>query len=180
MNTTTTDTTPTTTNLPSSPSIPPFNKFQTFLNKTKGNNFVSSRPPFNAEFATPLILYDVFLLLNLSISIKLWLYHSVSLTPPFTGLTQAFASGSRLSVSWVTACLISNFYHPPNCFDTSNIIKRSMSASVTTASILLSFELIQSVFEATQAGDTYVAQEIAMGTVLMVIWRLAFSVQEDI
>ena len=65
MNTTTTDTTPTTTNLPSSPSIPPFNKFQTFLNKTQGNNEVSSRPPFNAEFATPLILYDVFLLLNL-------------------------------------------------------------------------------------------------------------------
>jgi hypothetical protein len=55
-----------------------------------------------------------------------------------------------------------------------------MSASVTTATILLSFELIQSVFEATQAGDTNVAQEIAMGTVLMVIWRLAFSVQEDI
>ena len=55
-----------------------------------GDEGGGGRPPFNPDFALPLILYDVVLLLNLSVSIKLWVFHDVTLVPPFAGLNEAF------------------------------------------------------------------------------------------
>uniref|UniRef100_A0A7S2QVV8 Uncharacterized protein n=1 Tax=Triparma pacifica TaxID=91992 RepID=A0A7S2QVV8_9STRA len=134
---------------------------------------ITNRPPLNLDFALPLIIYDVFLLMNLSISLNLWVYHSISLLPPFTGLNSAFVEGSRLSVCWEISSISSSFYHPPNVKSEPAI--RAATAYTTATALLLTEELARAAMDNGIAGNLFLAQEIGFGGLLMVVWRTMHS-----
>lgn len=64
-------------------------------------NLTRNRPPILVEDAQ-LLLYDIFLLLNLSVSISFWV---VNRSSPIPHISHAFSEGSLLCLLWVIAGL---------------------------------------------------------------------------
>ena len=145
--------------LPPPPPPPPDDKQETFI----------------PSLALPLILYDTFLLLNLSVSISLWVSHSISAFPPFAGLSSSLGYGSVLTSCWIAAAVYNDFYHPPNAKDEENAAQRAGATWVSMSTLLLVWEFAKALPGLEPVGNEYVFQELGFSLVLMTCWRLIYA-----
>ncbi len=169
--------------------IPKMNEFlekiQTFLDKWQGSKESSSfqLPPLIVE-DQPLLLYDIFLLINLSLSISFWVVHRLS----FEHIATALSEGSLLCIIWI----ISGLYHGSFLYSSVDGHYRNseeggpksagmlaLSTFITTANIRIVVALVMALIEhrpvGTTDGELLMPLEITSGILLMSSWRALHS-----
>ena len=146
-------------------------------------------PPMQVEDIN-LLLYDVFLLVNLSISISFWVTHRMN----FDYIPAAFNEGSILAIFWIVSGLYHGIFlrssidgHYDNIYATdSNGEGGPKSAAILASntfinaiSLRLTFALISAILHHRQVGITPGEQllplEIGFGLILMTSWRAIHS-----
>lgn len=147
-------------------------------------SFFQQPPPPDIE-DVPLLLYDIVLLLNLTVSISFWVTHRYS----FTHLGTAFSEGCLLSSCWIVAGLYSgSFLHSAatghsggnNKSPSSRTTLLALNTFVNTANLRLLFALVAAVVQHQPVGSTgsfggveteMLGLEFGFGMVLMQVWR---------
>jgi len=147
-------------------------------------------PPIQIE-DTPLVLYDVFLLMNLSISISICVCHRLQLQY----ITPAFSEGALLSILWILSGLYYGtflFSSRNGHYDVSNMDETqkggplaagtlALSTFVTTASLRIIVALTAAFIEhrpvGVAPGEELIPLEIGFGLVLMSAWRYLWSAE---
>ena len=137
--------------------VPKINEFQekiqSLFDKWQGSKESSSfqLPPLIVE-DQPLLLYDIFLLINLSLSISFWVVHRMS----FEHIATALSEGSLLCIIWI----ISGLYHGSFLYSSVDGHYRNseeggpksagmlaLSTFITTANIRIVVALIMALIE---------------------------------
>lgn len=144
-------------------------------------------PPIQIEDA-PLLFYDIFLILNLSVSISFWVVHRMS----FSDIVPAFSEGSLLSILWVIAGLWNGAFlysavdgHHDMTKDNqdkggpASAAMLGLSTFVATANLRILVALATAFIEHRKVGVTngeeLIPLEIAFGLMLMSAWRMLHS-----
>ena len=158
------------------------------LRKNSWKNPFASLPPMQIE-DTSLLFYDVFLILNLSVSISFWVVHRMT----FSSLVPAFSEGSLLSILWVVSGLINGSFlysATEGHYDVSKEEYRDKGGPnaagmlglftyIGAANMRLFVALVMSLIEHRKFGITdgeeLIPLELACGLVLMSIWRMLHS-----
>lgn len=157
------------------------NFFAAYMETSKGGP-----PPMQIE-DTSLLLYDIFLILNLSVSISFWVVHRLS----FVDIIPAFSEGSLLCILWVIAGLwngaflysaADGHYDPKteeNAGGPTSAAMLGLSTFITTANLRILVALGTAVLEHRKVGVTngeeLIPLEIAFGLMLMSAWRMLHS-----
>jgi hypothetical protein len=172
-------------------------------NSTLPSHLFSRLPPFRIEDWN-LLLYDIFLIVNLSVSISFWVIHRYDVT--YIG--RALNEGCLLSILWIGAGLwngsflyssVDGHYPPPfitnrranrSSNHTNNSVETNqggpMAAGllafhtfINTINLRLLFALIVAVVEhrpALSSGtELLVPLELGYGLILMILWRALHS-----
>jgi hypothetical protein len=171
-------------------------------NSTLPSRFLSRLPPFRIEDWN-LLLYDIFLIVNLSVSISFWVVHRYDVT--YIG--RALNEGCLLSILWISAGLwngsflyssVDGHYPPPSSpnrmteplSNRTNIAETNpggpMAAGllafhtfINTINLRLLFALVVAVVEhrpALSSGtELLVPLELGYGLILMMLWRALHS-----
>ena len=160
--------------------FPPFSKFF----QQQDNGGLTKMPPIRVEDMN-VLLYDVFLLVNLSLSISFWVTHRLS----FEYLSSAFSEGSLLSILWI----ISGLYHGSFLMSAVDghygstderggpkaAAALGLTTFVNTINLRLVLALIVAIIQHREvgidAGEQLIPLEIAFGIVLMGSWRALHS-----
>lgn len=145
-------------------------------------------PPLQIE-DTSVLFYDVFLIINLSLSISFWVVHRLS----FSDIVPAFSEGSLLCILWVIAGLWNGAFlysAVDGHYDTSKIENEGkggplyaailgLSTMVTTSSLRILVALATGMLEHREVGfyngEELIPLEIAFGLLLMPVWRMLHS-----
>ena len=145
-------------------------------------------PPMQIE-DFPLLFYDIFLILNLSVSISFWVVHRMS----FTDILPAFSEGSLLSILWVIAGLWNGAFLYSAADGHYDMTKEEnqdkggpvsaamlgLSTFVGTANLRILVALSIAILEHRKVGITngedLIPLEIAFGLMLMSAWRMLHS-----
>ncbi|GMI18391.1 hypothetical protein TrLO_g15661 [Triparma laevis f. longispina] len=130
---------------------------------------------FIPSLAYPLLLFDTFLLLNLSLSLSFHVTHTFNLLN-FTNFPSALNSASLLSISWILACIYNEFYHPPNAKDLDNVGRRTCNTWVSFTTLILIEALGEAVFKGEAVGSLFLCQELGFTLILMNIWRYLYAI----
>lgn len=179
-------------------SIPISQRIQAFLKSTTSANY-GPPPPLQVE-DTSLLLYDVFLLLNLTVSISFWVVHRMNIDQ----ITPAISEGSLLSILWIISGLrhgsflysaVDGHYDPS---DVTLLDARSqddrkarlgggpksafllgLNTMIGTANLRILVAFLSAVVQHRRVGSMYgeelIPLEIAFGIILMSLWRLLHS-----
>lgn len=171
-------------------------------NSTLPSRFFSRLPPFRIEDWN-LLLYDIFLIVNLSVSISFWVVHRYDVT--YIG--RALNEGCLLSILWISAGLWNGSFlyssvdghyppqSPPNrmtepLLNRTNIAETNPGGPVAagllafhtfinTINLRLLFALVVAVVEhrpALSSGtELLVPLELGYGLILMMLWRALHS-----
>lgn len=141
-------------------------------------------PPMQVD-DTNLLLYDVFLIVNLSLSISFWVTHRME----FSYLPYAFSEGCLLSIFWV----LSGLYHGMFLLSAvdghySSTDERAgpkaaaalaLNTYINTVNLRLVFAFMVAVMQHRQVGTAVSEQllplEIGFGLILMTLWRALHS-----
>lgn len=148
-----------------------------------------NRPPINVDDPT-LLLYDVMLLMNLSLCISFFVTHRLD----YYYLPSALNEGALLSICWIIAGLtngsflssaIDGHYDPRGGIDEytnkggpKGAAMLAISTFVLTSSVRIVFALIFAVLEhrpVGSGGEELIPLEIPFGLVLMSTWRAFHS-----
>jgi len=145
-------------------------------------------PPWQIEDSS-LLLYDIFLILNLSVSISFWVVHRMS----FLNIVPAFSEGSLICILWIVAGLWNGAFLYSAVDGHYDMTKEEnegkggpksaallgLSTFVTTASLRIIVALGMGVLEHRQVGlangEELIPLEIAFGLMLMSAWRMLHS-----
>lgn len=145
-------------------------------------------PPLQIE-DTSVLFYDVFLIINLSLSISFWVVHRLS----FSDIVPAFSEGSLLCILWVIAGLWNGAFlysAVDGHYDTSKVENEGkggpvyaailgLSTMVTTSSLRILVALAMGIVEHREVGfhngEELIPLEIAFGLLLMPVWRMLHS-----
>ena len=144
-------------------------------------------PPMQIE-DVPLLFYDIFLILNLSVSISFWVVHRMS----FSDIVPAFSEGSLLSILWVIAGLWNGAFlysavdgHHDMTKDNqdkggpASAAMLGLSTFVISANLRILIALATAFVEHRKVGVTngeeLIPLEIAFGIMLMSAWRMLHS-----
>jgi len=141
-------------------------------------------PPILVE-DSPLLLYDIMLIINLTASISFWVVHRMS----FDYIAPALSEGSLMCILWIIAGLfngaflnsaVDGHYNPTD--DRAGPKAAGMlglHTFINTASMRVILALVTAVVEHRQVGavpgEDLVPLEIAFGLALMSLWRLLHS-----
>jgi hypothetical protein len=148
-----------------------------------------NRPPINVDDPT-LLLYDVILLMNLSMSISFFVTHRLD----YYYLPSALNEGALLSICWIIAGLtngsflssaIDGHYDPRGGIDEytnkggpKGAAMLAISTFISTSSVRIVFALIFAVLEhrpVGSGGEELIPLEIPFGLLLMSTWRAFHS-----
>ena len=141
-------------------------------------------PPLQVDDAN-LLLYDVFLMVNLSMSISFWVTHRMN----FEYLPSAFSEGCLLSIFWILSGLYNGMFlysavdgHYGTSDDRGGpkaAALLALNTYVNTVNLRLLFALIVAVAEHRQVGvspsEQILPLEIGFGLLLMSSWRALHS-----
>lgn len=143
-------------------------------------------PPIKVE-DTEVLFYDVFLLLNLSLSISFWVVHRLSIMH----IGSALSEGSLLCILWVAAGLyngsflfsaLDGHYDPSKSEGKGGPPAAGMLGLwtfVLTANLRIGIALLQAIIEhrpvGAVEGEQLIPLEILFGLVLMSAWRALHS-----
>jgi len=140
-------------------------------------------PPFQVE-DTSLLFYDVFLILNLSLSISFWAVHRMS----FDYIGSAVSEGSLFCLLWIAAGLVNGafLYSAVDGHYGSTDERGGPKAAgllglhtfISASSLRIIVALAMAVLEHRKvgiAGEQLIPLEIAFGLVLMSLWRTLHS-----
>ena len=156
-----------------------------FLHLLLGAEGRKKLPPLQVD-DTNLLLYDVFLIVNLSLSISFWVTHRLD----FTCLPFAFNEGCLFSILWIAAGLVhGSFLHsamdghyPPNDSKDRGGPKAAAALAFNTYINAINLRLIAALVGALvqhrQVGgpmEELLPLEIGCGLVLMTLWRALHS-----
>lgn len=157
---------------------------------TRSKSLYRKPPPMQIE-DTSVLFYDIFLILNLSLSISFWVVHRMSLE----NIAPALSEGSLLSILWIIAGLwngsflfsATDGHYDINSNDPEHEGKGGptsaallgLSTFVTTANLRVLVALGTSMLEHRKVGITngeeLIPLEIAFGLILMSAWRMMHS-----
>lgn len=139
-----------------------------------------------------LLFYDIFLLLNLSVSVSFWVVHRLSLLD----ILPAFSEGSLLCILWIISGLwngaflysaVDGHYDPREQGNGEDEGKGGptyaallgLSTFVTTANLRVIIALVTAMVEHRRVGahhgEDLIPLEIACGLILMASWRMLHS-----
>jgi hypothetical protein len=163
-------------------SVDPFRKIRLFFSKE--SELKRKRPPLKAEDIN-LLYYDVFLIINLSMSIGFWVIHRMD----FAYLPLAFNEGCLLSLAWILSGLYNGAFlysavdgHYGSSDERGGPKAAAMLGFHTflgTVNIRLLFALASAVVEhrpvGISPGEEIMPLEIGLGLILMAVWRAAHS-----
>ena len=143
---------------------------------------------------TQVLFYDICLLLNLSLSVSVWVIHR---DDPVSHLASAFSEGSLLSIIWVGVGVLNGLFlysaveghqGSTNALGDNDKNLRggpraagllSLNTFVSVCSLRIIFALIQAVLGHRHVGDIdgelLIPLELACGLVLMSSWRVLHS-----
>jgi len=142
-------------------------------------------PPIEIEDSS-LLLYDVFLILNLSVSISFWAVHRMS----FSYILSAFSEGSLLSLLWIASGLFYGIFlfsaADGHNYNSMNKLEQGKAAGllalnsfVTTSSLRIIIALVVAFVEhrpvGIGSGEDLIPLEIGFGLILMSAWRTVHS-----
>ena len=147
-------------------------------------------PPIQIE-DTSVLFYDIFLILNLTLSISFWVVHRLS----FQDILPALSEGSLLCMLWVIAGLWNGaflFSAVDGHYDTNSnepehegkggptsAALLGLSTFIGTANLRILFALGTAVLEHRKVGvangEELIPLEIAFGLMLMSAWRMLHS-----
>lgn len=150
----------------------------------QGGSGLTKMPPIRVEDIN-VLLYDVFLIVNLSLSISFWVTHRLS----FEYLASAFSEGSLLSILWIAsglyhgAFLMSAVDGHYGSTDERGGPKAAAALGLTTfinaINLRLVLALLVSIIQHREVGldpgEQLIPLEIAFGIVLMSSWRALHS-----
>lgn len=156
-------------------------KFLSFLNINEDE--YKKPPPFQVE-DTSLLFYDVFLILNLSLSISFWAVHRMS----FDYIGSAVSEGSLYCCLWIAAGLYNGafLYSAVDGHYGSTDERGGPKAAgmlglhtfISASSLRIIVALAMAVIEHRKvgvAGEQLIPLEIAFGLLLMSCWRALHS-----
>lgn len=139
-------------------------------------------PPEVEDFSV--LLYDVLLLLNLTISVSFWVTHRYS----FAYLGAALSEGCGLSVCWIVAGLLSGSFLYSAAHGHKGVITEdttttdvavgalALNTFVNAVNLRLMFALVLAVVQhrpvGSGVGEDLLGLELGFGLVLMPVWRL--------
>jgi len=141
-------------------------------------------PPMHVD-DTSLLLYDVFLIVNLALSISFWVTHRTD----FAFLPYAFSEGCLLSIFWV----LSGLYHGMFLYSAVDghygydderggpkaAAALALNTYINAVNLRLVFAFVLAVLEhrpvGTAAGEELLPLEIGFGLILMSFWRALHS-----
>ena len=152
---------------------------------------ISRRPPLNVE-DTNVLQYDIFLLMNLAVSISFFVVHRLDFNMQY--VTSSFHEGALLSICWIVAGLtngsflysaVDGHYDPRGAEYAEKGGPKAagllaLSTYVTTSSLRIMFALVFAVLDHRQvgtigSGEELISLEIVFGLVLMSLWRAFHS-----
>ncbi|GMI05407.1 hypothetical protein TrVE_jg13654 [Triparma verrucosa] len=87
----------------------------------------------------------------------------------------SFSPASVLTISWISASVWNDFYHPPNAKDLDNIFERTSNTWVTFTSIMLIYSLIVAAINGEPVGSIFLSQELGFSLILMNVWRYLYA-----
>lgn len=142
------------------------------------------RPPMKVEDMN-LLFYDIFLIINLSLSISFWVVHRMD----FSFVGTAFNEGCLMSLLWIGAGLYSgaflnsavdgHFVSDPEKGGPKAAGILAFQAFVNASSLRLLFSLAVAVLEhrpvGTAIGEQIMPLEIGFGLIMMSTWRMLHS-----
>lgn len=154
---------------------------QHFLNGIKEyDESFKQRPPPEIE-DTSVLLYDIFLLINLTASVSLWVVHRLDVS----FIAPAISEGCLLSILWVASGLYSGaFLYSAVDGHRSDGGPRlasmlALNTFVNTMNLRLLFALGAAVVDhrpvGTGLGEDLIGLELGFGLVLMTTWRALHS-----
>jgi hypothetical protein len=141
-------------------------------------------PPFHVE-DNQLLMYDIFLILNLSVSISILVIHRLS----FDYLSAAISEGSLMSILWIISGLfnggflrssIDGHHIPPDPrAGPKGAGLLGLHSFIMTSNLRLIIALLFAIYDhrkvGTGMGEDLMPMEITFGVVLMSVWRLLHS-----
>ena len=143
-------------------------------------------PPLHVD-DTELLLYDVFLILNLSASISFWVVHRMN----FMFLASSISEGALLSICWILAGLANGAFlysavdghYDPRGDDAEKCGPKAagllgLSTFVATANLRILFALGAATIQHRPigySGEDLIPLEVVFGLVLMSCWRALHS-----
>jgi hypothetical protein len=150
-------------------------------------SFRRNQPPINVD-DTNLLLYDVILLMNLSVSISLFVTHRMD----YFFIPSSLNEGALLSICWILAGLANGTFlfsavdghYDPRGVDykekggPGGAALLALSTFVTTSSLRIVFALALANMQhrpVGSAGEELIPLEIPFGLVLMSTWRALHS-----
>jgi hypothetical protein len=160
---------------------PPVTRMQrTSWLATVMESFKRTGPPPEVE-DTSVLLYDVFLLINLTASISLWVVHRMDVS----FMAPAISEGCLLSVLWIASGLYSGAFlysavdgHRPDGGPPAASML-AVNTFINTINLRLLFALASAVLEhrpvGTGVGEDLLSLEMGFGLVLMTVWRALHS-----
>jgi hypothetical protein len=157
---------------------------RTFKEVWKRPGELTKMPPFQVD-DTSLLFYDVFLLVNLVLSISFWVVHRMD----FQFIASAFSEGCLLSLVWIAAGLYSGAFlssavdgHYGSTDERGGPKAAALlgfQTFVNTVNLRLLLALVSAIIEhrpaGTAPGEEFLALEIGFGLVLMSVWRMGHS-----
>lgn len=162
--------------------------------RISGIDMIGNGPPLDID-DTNLVLYDVFLLMNLVVSISYLVVHRLNIQYVPSSLHE----GALLSICWIIAGLgngafiysaIDGHYDPRSMDENGEYEKKggpraagllAVSTFVTTSSLRIMMALVLAVLQHRRvglvgSGEELIPLEIIFGLVLMSLWRTFHSV----
>lgn len=141
-------------------------------------------PPMQVDDLN-LLLYDLFLIINLVASVSFWVVHRLDLK--YMGL--AFNEGCLMGLLWIVSGLFSGAFlhsavdgHYPAGHERSGPIGAGLLAFATflnTVNLRLAFAFVVAVAEHRQVGmygtEQLIPLEVGFGFILMSLWRMLHS-----
>lgn len=165
------------------------NTIQTFVREFLNSLSIQGPPPPIKVENSSLLLYDVFLLINLTVSISFWVVHRMD----FYNITPALSEGSLLCILWIISGLRNGSFlysAVDGHYDTSkpenfnkggpkSALLLGLSTMISTANLRILVALVLAVFQHRPVGTAYgedlIPLEIPFGIMLMSLWRLLHS-----
>lgn len=161
---------------------PEENLWTKFLSSLAGDDY-KKPPPFQVE-DTSLLFYDVFLILNLSLSISFWAVHRMA----FDYIGSAVSEGSLFCLLWIAAGLYNGafLYSAVDGHYGSTDERGGPKAAgmlglhtfISASSLRIIVALVMAILEHRKvgvAGEQLIPLEITFGLLLMSSWRALHS-----
>jgi hypothetical protein len=164
-----------------------FNSAMKQRNDNKDESKISPLPISIQD--TSVLYYDIFLLLNLSVSISFWVVHRLS----FSDITQAFSEGSLLCILWIASGLYNGAFLYSATDGHYDMTRDDVDGKggpkaagllglwtfVGTINMRMLIALVMAVIEHRPVGiadgEELIPLELCFGLVLMSMWRMLHS-----